>query len=105
MYFFRNGIYKYRPSELTDAHIWCKWHTETLLRGGKDVVVSNTFTEMWELEYYVKLGYKTIIIDAKGNYKSIHDVPEKIMAKMIARFEDIKSIYKKSLRYNKRVTI
>ena len=105
MYFIKNGKFKYRAFEATDAHIWCKWHTETFLRAGRDVVVSNTFTEFWELEYYVKLGYETKIIDAKGNFESIHNVPENIIHRMKRRFEDIKSIYQKALMYNEKVEI
>ena len=105
MYFMENGEYKFRAGQLTDAHIWCKWHTESMLRAGYKVVVSNTFTEMWELEYYIKLGYKTKIVDAKGNYESIHNIPENLMARMKSRYEDIASIYKKALIYNKKVHI
>jgi hypothetical protein len=45
-----------------------------------DVVVSNTFIQLWELERYIKLAHhynvNYTIIEAIGNYPTIHNIPE-----------------------------
>ena len=50
MYFMEDGIYNFDPSGLKDAHAWCRNSTETAMRRGEDkVIVSNTFTQEWEM--------------------------------------------------------
>ena len=93
MYFYQNGEYKFNPAKLKDAHAWCKAQTEIDLLCGKSVIVSNTFTQKWEIQPYIELGKKygveVIINKAIGNYKHIHDVPDEALERMRSRWEDL----------------
>ena len=94
MYFYNNeGKYIFDPTLLPEAHAWCKDQTEKDLRNGKSVIVSNTFTQKWELAPYIKLGEKygaTIVIKkAVGTHKNVHGVSDEILSKMKSRWQDI----------------
>lgn len=94
MYFYKNGVYNFDPKYLRAAHQWCFNSTEKDIKAGKSVIVSNTFTQLWEMEKYIYLAryldinlivYKTI-----GNYQNIHNVPQESVDKMKARWQDLK---------------
>lgn len=92
MYFIdAEGNYKFDPSKLKDAHAWCQEAVRGQIEGGDSVAVSNTFTQMWEMEPYLdmakELGVKTSIITVEGNYGSIHNVPEEAITRMRNRWE------------------
>jgi len=94
MYFISpNLTYGFDPSLLKQAHKWCFDRTEEALKQDYNVIVSNTFTQLWEIESYIKLAKKynvdAIIKKATGNYKNIHGVPEIVLEKMKERWEDI----------------
>jgi hypothetical protein len=93
MFFCKNGFYKFHTSKLKYAHTWCKNNTEEDLRNGKSVIVSNTFTQKWEIEPYIELGKKygaeIIIKKATGNYQNIHGVPDEALERMRSRWEDV----------------
>lgn len=88
----KTGEYVFQPERLADAHSWCKNLTDAALEIGKSVVVSNTFTQKWEIEPYVQLanqyGADLTIIKMENQFKSIHDVPEKKIEQMRRRWED-----------------
>jgi len=87
-YFMHDGKYEFDPSRLLDAHNWCLVRTKTLLDQGCCVVVSNTFTQEWEMRKYIDLGYPTRVLTAKGNYGNVHGVPPEAIARMKARWEE-----------------
>lgn len=93
MYFYKDGVYNFNPKFLRTAHHWCLKSTEKDIKEGKSVIVSNTFTQLWEMEEYIKLTEKyntqLIILKTIGNYKNIHGVPEDVLEKMRNRWEDI----------------
>jgi hypothetical protein len=93
MYFYKDGNYNFNPSLLKDAHAWCKNKTEEDLRNGKSVIVSNTFTQKWEIEPYIQLGKKygaeIVIKKATGNYQNVHGVPPEALERMKSRWEDL----------------
>jgi predicted kinase len=51
-----DGTYNWRPENVKAAHRWCQDTARELLSDGFNVVVSNTFTQMWEMEPYVKMA-------------------------------------------------
>jgi hypothetical protein len=53
------------------------------------VVVSNTFTRQQELAPYLEMSDKIQIVEAQGNWKNRHDVPEQVIRNMAARWEQI----------------
>lgn len=86
-----SGNYRFEPTELEDAHTWCFAEARDALKNGCSVVVSNTFTRKWEMEPYRKLaeelGVEFEVLEATGNYGSIHGVPQKTIDAMRSRWE------------------
>ena len=75
------------------AHAICQKQAHNALYYGRDAVVSNTFTQRWEMQPYLYMAEKTgahvEIITAAGNYGNIHDVPDDVIAAMVARWEEV----------------
>jgi len=86
------AVYVFHPSKLKAAHEECQIRTEAMLKY-KDVVVSNTFTQLWEMTPYLDMAerheHEVTIIRCTGDYGSSHNVPKATIDKMRARFEDI----------------
>jgi predicted kinase len=95
MYFVDSfGNYKFEPSKIKDAHKWCKEETEFLMKyEHSPIVVSNTFTQEWEMEDYNKLaekyGYRvfSLIVENRHGGVNEHGVPEDKLQAMKDRFE------------------
>ena len=101
MYFMKDGEYKFDASKLKDAHEWCRatvreWmemNSDTDGLDYSDIVVSNTFTQEWEMEPYYSLakeyGYKvfSIIVENRHGGVNTHGVPEDKLQTMKDRFE------------------
>jgi len=89
MFFMKGGKYCYEPSRIKDAHAWCQISTLKALNSGADVVVSNTFTCIWEMKPYLEMGYPVQIIEAKGEWKSIHNIPEHAIKRMQQHWQEL----------------
>ena len=91
MYFIKNGQYSFDEHQLQNAHQWCLLQTEIALKNNMDVVVSNTFTQLWELERYIKLAVryniKYHIIEATGTYPNDHNIPEEKLTQLKAKWQ------------------
>lgn len=95
MYHIKDGVYDWKPENQKAAHAWCLASAEQALKEGNDVIVSNTFTKLWELEPYFEmgirngLGYYDILVETmRGNFGSIHNVPEATMDRMRHNFDE-----------------
>lgn len=90
MFFEKDGSYKYEQAKLPDAHGWCKEQTKQALTAGCDVIVSNTFCSLWELEPYLRMAKdaktQVLIIECHSPFKSVHNVPQAAMDKMRSRW-------------------
>jgi len=90
-YFCKDGAYAFDGSKLRQAHQWCQDRTREALEAGKLVVVSNTFTQVWEMDAYIQMAQelgKTIeVITATGEFQNEHGVPEEAIKRMKARWE------------------
>lgn len=98
-FFMVDGEYKFDPFKLKDAHKWCQneVHNAMILNvttgDHSDIVVSNTFTQDWEMEPYVELanswGYRvfSIIVENRHGGVNKHGVPEEKLEQMKNRFE------------------
>lgn len=93
MYFLKNGEYVFNKDELKDAHLWCQNSCYFALSfGKKNVVVSNTFTQEWEMKPYFEMAEKmgvevtVLVVENYHGGKSIHDVPQQTMDAMEKRF-------------------
>ena len=95
-YFIVNGEYIFDTRRLQAAHIWCFEQVEKALKTNMDVVVSNTFTQYWELKPYIKLAKKFKIpyriYELHTQYGNIHNLPEEKMECMKNRWEDISDL-------------
>lgn len=84
--------YNFDASRLGKAHEWCQSATKHALRMGANVVVSNTFSQHWEMQPYLDmardLNVSVRILTATGNFASVHNVPETAIAAMRRRWED-----------------
>jgi predicted kinase len=94
------GEYKFNQRDLPKAHNWCKFRVETFMQDNQaneefyqDIVVSNTFTQEWEMKEYFELaekyGYRvfTLIVENRHGNKSVHDVPDATIGNMLHRFQ------------------
>ena len=93
-YFMDEGEYKFDASKLKEAHAWCQnaasvWMTNSVPK----VVISNTFTQAWEMDYYFELakehGYRVYSLIVENRHEGVneHGVPEEKLVQMKNRFE------------------
>lgn len=87
------GNYKFNPSQLKEAHAWCNEEVEFLMKYEHSrIVVSNTFTQEWEMESYYELAKKygytvfSIIVENRHNGVNTHGVPDDKINQMKNRF-------------------
>jgi predicted kinase len=95
MYFVdAEGNYKFEPKDIKNAHNWCQKNVEiSMLAGEKRIIVSNTFTQEWEMEVYYMLAEKyeytvySLIVENRHNGVNTHDCPADKIEIMRNRFE------------------
>ena len=96
MYFIRglDNVYQFDAYKLKNAHEWCRMITETSMMNSKEkIVVSNTFTQEWEMQPYFdlaeKYGYRvySLIVENRHGGINEHGVPEEKLLQMKQRFE------------------
>jgi predicted kinase len=98
-YFMENGEYKFDGSKIKLAHRYCQSQTEAWMKVDSSqvntdrIVVSNTFTQEWEMEHYYKLaekyGYRvySLIVENRHGGVNEHGVPDDKIQQMRDRFE------------------
>jgi predicted kinase len=90
-FFIRDGRYQFDGSQVRAAHQWCQNTCKNALESGMDVIVSNTFTIHRELQPYLdfakKFNAEIEIIHVKGEFPSLHDVPEQTLQAMRERWQ------------------
>jgi predicted kinase len=94
-----DGNYNFDGSKIKLAHEYCRSQTEAWMKTDgtqvnvDKIVVSNTFTQFWEMEPYFELaekyGYKTFSIVVENRHGGVnqHNVPEEKVEQMKNRFE------------------
>ena len=99
MYFMKTGEYKFDGTKIKEAHQWCQKEVDTMMILNRiegihnKIVVSNTFTQEWEMEPYLEMaeefGYRvnSLIVENRHGNESIHGVPAEAMDRMEKRFE------------------
>lgn len=99
MFFIEDGKYKFDGSKIKAAHDWCKnsvEHAMLLNHTAGDnsrIIVSNTFTQEWEMEAYYELAKSwdytvfSLIVENRHNGINEHGVPEDKIEQMRNRFE------------------
>jgi predicted kinase len=93
-YFMYNGKYEFEASKLKNAHAWCQNAVRVGMETqGQKIVVSNTFTQEWEMQPYYDLakehGYRvySLIVENRHDGINEHGVPQESLDKMKKRFE------------------
>ena len=94
------GKYEFNPDEIKIAHQWCKDEVEIRMKDNQvneqyypEIVVSNTFTQEWEMDWYFKIAEKydykvfSIIVENRHGGKNVHGVPDEKLEIMKNRFE------------------
>jgi predicted kinase len=102
MYFINeDGEYAFNGADIKKAHQWCQSQVELAMiqnhitdgLGSSDIIVSNTFTQGWEMEPYYKLaesyGYRvfSLIVENRHGGENIHGAPADKIQAMKDRFE------------------
>jgi len=90
----RDGNYRFEPLKIKDAHQWCQEEIDFLMRlEHSPIVVSNTFTQEWEMDPYYKLaeqhGYRVYSLVVENRHMGVnqHGVPTDKLEQMRNRFE------------------
>jgi predicted kinase len=93
-YFMHSGKYEFDASKLRDAHNWCQNAVRVGMETqGQKIVVSNTFTQEWEMDPYYKLaeqyGYRVYSLVVENRHMGVnqHGVPTDKLEQMKNRFE------------------
>jgi predicted kinase len=93
-YFMSSGKYEFDASQLRDAHNWCQNAVRVGMETqGQKIVVSNTFTQEWEMDPYYKLaeqyGYRvhSLVVENRHEGVNEHGVPADKLEQMKNRFE------------------
>jgi energy-coupling factor transporter ATP-binding protein EcfA2 len=90
MFFEIGGIYRFDGTRIKDAHVWCRHMARQALARGDNVVVSNTFTTVWEMEPYFSMTTRKVrVIEAKGNLGNVHGAPPETVHRMALRWESM----------------
>lgn len=89
MYLMIDDLYVYDATKVKAAHDWCVAQAKLNLEKGLNVVVSNTFVKLWEIDRYIKLGFPYRIIEMKNRWKNVHGVPEEVIVEMQKRWESV----------------
>jgi len=89
-----DGNYNFKPSKIKQAHKWCQEEIEFVMKyEHSPVVVSNTFSQDWEMQPYFELakeyGYMVHVLIKENRHegKNVHNVPEEKLEQMKNRFE------------------
>jgi energy-coupling factor transporter ATP-binding protein EcfA2 len=98
-FFIVDGKYKFDASKIKEAHKWCQDSVNTAMLLNNTallnpvIVVSNTFTQEWEMEPYFDMAdyfdYKVFSIIVENRHGGInqHGVSEDKIEQMRNRFE------------------
>jgi hypothetical protein len=101
-YFMVDGEYKFDGSKIKLAHQYCQSQTQSWMGAEGEqvnvdrIVVSNTFTQEWEMKPYFELakkfGYRvySLIVEnrhCKSENSNVHNVPKEKIDQMKQRFE------------------
>lgn len=91
MYFVKDGVYSFDAGQILNAHYLCKQEAKNALATGLSVIVSNTFSRIWEMQPYIDMakqyGAELTVLTVEGNHGNIHGVPDEVIDKMKRRWE------------------
>ena len=96
----KEGNYNFDATKLSQAHKWCREQVEIRMSDNQmneqfypKIVVSNTFTQEWEMDAYYELAKKydynvhSVIVENRHGGVNQHNVPADKLEQMKNRFE------------------
>ena len=89
----KTNEYKFDVSKIKDAHADCQERCRKWMESGYQIIVSNTFTQEWEMRPYYDMGKEfgytifSLIVENRHGGKNIHGVPDDKLEVMKNRFE------------------
>lgn len=97
-FFMRDDRYCFVAEWLLDAHAYCLEEVQRHLAAGRSVVVTNTFTQRWEMEPYLRLASEDVWVEVFDLFdggqidevlaaRNLHGVPVEAIARMRERYE------------------
>jgi len=90
-----DGRYAFDPARLQECHAQCRAKAVSAMGEGSVVIVSNTFTKLWEmqdyLEYALLFGYEVVVLHCTRKGESVHGVPSDKVQWMRDNFEPYQS--------------
>lgn len=91
MFFQKLDEYQFDKSKLQEAHKWAQDWCRQELTTKTSVIVSNTFTRIWEMKPYIDMakefGAKLTVITCEGQHGNVHNVPPEKIQEMKDRWE------------------
>ncbi len=93
----RSGNYRFDGRKLRDVHARCEVECDGHLSVGQSVVVSNTFSEIWEMQAYLDMAERhhaaLQIIECHGRFGNVHGVPDDKINAMRKRWQQLPERY------------
>jgi predicted kinase len=93
-FFMVDGKYKFDGTKIKEAHNWCQNKVKTdMMVGREKIVVSNTFTQEWEMDEYYWLAEQydyivySLVVENRHMGINEHGVPADKLEQMKNRFE------------------
>lgn len=105
-YFMVNGVYKFQPDRLDDAHRFNQNNVRAkAVAGWSPIIVDNTNMKHWEMHAYVQIasenGYLVQILEPVTHWRksaralaarNVHGVPEPKIKTMLLNYERLKDV-------------
>jgi hypothetical protein len=91
MYFMVGKQYRFNKLKLAKAHRWCMNRVRESMKRGESCVVSNTFVQLWEMQFFLDIakefGADVRVLCCRGSYGSSHYIEPETLERNIARWE------------------
>lgn len=94
-HFVKNGLYRFDPARVADAHAVVARDALAALQAGRRVVVANTHVRLWEMAAVVgaaRLAGRTMcFVECEGAWPNIHGLADTVITSMRSRWERLPS--------------
>ena len=94
-HFVANGVYRFDPARVADAHAVVARDTLAALQSGRRVVVANTHVRLWEMAALVgavRIAGRTVcFVECQGAWPNIHGLADTVIMSMRRRWERLPS--------------
>jgi len=92
-FFVKDGLYQFDRAKIQKAHDWCKRSCDIALSNQMDVVVSNTFVTLREIEPYLEMAKKhqaeIEVLHLSGAFGTVHQVPQQTLERMQSNWQKL----------------